>query len=311
MRSRICMPTQSFPPLASAADFFRSQQAPPLVGKTEEPRRPVRESLLVVARNSQVKNKINAFDRVGGPVAGSARSGPAHGIAGAARLPPPRRVGAAPALGAIAEEAVGAAPARRHAAVVSTATAGGAVPPRRHADAAMATALAPVAPHPPQPVLPSPGTKQELAEKRHEARFPSIMFRPPPQQAALPGRCPLVAGSGSKAVQAAPATAQQATSAARPMPATVAPARTSLSPRQRQQELLELQPAATASREAQREQRVLPQTVAAVLAAEAAAAVRGGMVDSEDEDGRFVDAESGGGSGGLSLEGSAGGAAGV
>lgn len=305
-------PPDTSRPGVSAADFFRSQQAPPLGGKAEEPRRPVRESLLVVARNSQVKNKISAFDRGGGPVAGFARPAPASGAGavGPGRVPPPRRVGAAPALGAIAEEAVGAAPARRHAAVVNTATAGTAAPPRRHAAAAVATAVAPAAPQPPQPVLPSPATKQELAEKRHEARFPSIMFRPPQQQAAAPRRRSLDSGSSgsSEAGQAAHAAAEQAAHGPRPMPAVLAPARASLSPRQQQE--CQLQPTgATEPGPLQREQRMLPQTLAAVLAAEAAAAVCGSAVDSEDEEGGFVDAESGGGSGGLSLEGSAGEAA--
>lgn len=52
-------------------------------------------------------------------------------------------------------------------------------------------------------------------------------------------------------------------------------------------------------------QRFLPQALAAVLAAEAAAVARP-VADSEDEEAHFVDADSGGGSGGLSLEGSAG-----
>lgn len=263
----------------------------------------------MVARNSQVKNKISAFDRGGGPVVGVARlsSAPGAGGAGAARLPHPRRVGAAPALGAIAEEAAIAAPARRHAAVVSTATAGTAAPPHRHAPSA---AISAAAPQPPQPVLPSPATKQELAEKRHEARFPSIMFRPPQQQAPRPSRRSLGTGRDSTAVKSAQAGTEHAARGPLPMPAVLVPAPASQTQRQQQQQQLrESQPRpATEDPDAQQGAQPVPlQTLAAVLAAEAAAAVRGAAADSEDEEGHFVDAESGGGgSGGPSLEGSAG-----
>lgn len=316
----------------SAADFFRQQQAPTWSGKAAEPvpRRPPRESLLVVARNSQVKNKISAFDRHGGPVAGIAQPAAAAGFArptisstaasagansGFARPAAHRRVGAAPSLGAIAEEVVGAAPARRHAAVVSTATAGPqAAPPRRHAATGVTTAAAAPAhqaPHAqPQAVLPSPGTKQQVVEKRHEARFPSIMFHPQPA-APMGARRGSVEPPARRASMDQPAEQQQDRGAAagpRPLPSVLAPARASLSPRQaeKQQKLAAAALAAAALQRQQQQQRthpVLAQALAAKLAAEAAAAV--GAAESEDEEAHFMDADSGGGSGGLSLENSA------
>lgn len=263
-----------------AADFFRQQPGPaakPGPAAAEPPRRPVRESLLLVARNSQVKNKISAFDKqhAGGiALPGLAGAQPAAGAAKPG--PPARRQGAAPALGAIAEEAP-APPARRHAAVVSTAVA--AAPPRRHA-AAVQTAPAS---QPPAVVLPSPATKQQVAEKRHAASFPSIMFQQP--QPGAPARLPLAGGVAVlpplPAAQAQPTPPQP-----RPLPGVLAPARASLSPRP--------EPSG-----AQPQQVLLPQAVAKVLAAEAAAAAAAESDDERD----FVDAASGG----PSQEGSAGG----
>ena len=302
----------------SAADFFRQQQQPERSRGTDKsgsaaPPRPPRESLLVVARNSQVKNKIAALDRQQGaaPAGGSSIMGrpapgaagnsggvgrPAHASDGGFARPLARRVGAAPALGAIAEEAAGAAPARRHAAVVSTVTA---ALPRRHA-AAVATAAAPAAaasaPPPPDPVLPSPATKQQVAEKRHAASFPSIMFQSSTAQAARRSSLP---GGGEALPQLTEVAAKPpAPRGPHPAPAGLVPARASLPP------------PALAAEAPNWQAPVGPQALAAVLAAEAAAAVvRGGggapaasNTESEDE-AAFEDAASGGG---VSAEGSAG-----
>ncbi|PSC75424.1 hypothetical protein C2E20_1600 [Micractinium conductrix] len=301
----------------NAADFFRQQQQPERSRGTDKsgsaaPPRPPRESLLVVARNSQVKNKIAALDRqqraapaggssiMGRPAPGAAgNSGgvgrPAHASDGGFARPLARRVGAAPALGAIAEEAAGAAPARRHAAVVSTVTA---ALPRRHA-AAVATAAAPAAaasaPPPPDPVLPSPATKQQVAEKRHAASFPSIMFQSSTAQAARRSSLP---GGGEALPQLTEVAAKPpAPRGPHPAPAVLVPARASLPPHELAAEAPNWQAP------------VGPQALAAVLAAEAAAAVvRGGggapaasNTESEDE-AAFEDAASGGG---VSAEGSA------
>lgn len=260
-------------PLSPPADFFRQQPRPaakPLPAADEPPRRPVRESLLVVARNSQVKNKISAFDKQ--QAGGAALTGLT------AARPAARRTGAAPALGAIAEEAP-APPARRHAAVVSTAFA--AAPPRRHVAAVQ---TAPAA-QPPAIAVPSPATKQQVAEKRHAAHFPSIMFQAPQPEA--PARLPLAGGvavlpplpAAQPQVPAQPTPPQL-----RPLPGVLAPARASLSPR--------LQPALAA------QPALLPQAVAKVLATEAAAVAAAESDDERD----YVDAASGG----PSQEGSAG-----
>lgn len=272
-------------------------------------RKPPRESLLVVARNSQVKNKISTFDRQhqhqhGGSSGAPAFSRPAApppgrpaggaGLRPAAGPPLPRRTAAAPALGAIAEEAAslaaGRAPPRRHAAVVSTVTG---APARRHVALVGTNTPAP----PPPVALPSPGTKQQVAEKQHQARFPSIMFHPP--QPAAPARAPLPGGVAVLPPGPAPAAVQQqqqawqdeVTPQPRPLPAVLAPVlRSSLSPPQRQPQWQHEEEAA-----------VPAPAVNAPLAA--AAAVPAGT-DSEEE--HFVDADSGGAP---SNEGSGGGQA--
>lgn len=278
------------PPCPTAADFFRQQPGPaakPLPAADEPPRRPVRESLLLVARNSQVKNKISAFDNQhagGAALPGLAGMRPAAGAAKPG--PPARRQAAAPALGAIAEEAP-APPARRHAAVVSTAFA--AAPPRRHSAAVQ---TAPAA-QPPAVALPSPATKQQVAEKRHAAHFPSIMFQVPQPEA--PARLPL---AGSVAVlpplpaARSQAQAQPTPPQLRPLPGVLAPARASLSPRQQPAAVQPPGPAA------QPQHAELPQAVAKVLAADAAAVAAAESDDERD----YVDAASGG----PSQEGSAG-----
>ncbi len=232
----------------------------------------MRESLLLVARNSQVKNKISAFDK-------QQADGAALPSLTAAR-PAARRTGAAPALGAIAEEAL-APPARRHAAVVSTAFV--ATAPRRHAAAVQ---TAPAA-QPPAIAVPSPATKQQVAEKRHAAHFPSIMFQAP--QPEVHARLPLAGGVAvlPPLPAAQPQVPTQPTPPQlRPLPGVLAPARASLSPRPQPAPQPQPQPA------------LVPQAVAKLLAAEAAAVVAAESDDERD----YVDAASGG----PSQEGSAG-----
>jgi hypothetical protein len=311
-------------PFPAAAEFFR-QTNPALdgaaLGKAPgggELRHPPRESLLAVARNSQVKNKISAFNAGGahgsGP-SGAATGGFAKPAAGpiaaagggfARPGPPQRRAGAAPSLGAIVEEPAAGPPARRHAAVVSTATALGAAPPRRHAAPAVDTLAVPAAAQLAAPLLPSPATKQQVAEKRHESRFPSIMFQPP--QPAAPARAPLPGVTAvlpqAPASQPAAAAAQQQARSPFPLPTVLESVRrASLSPSPQPQVQLE-QP------------RPVPQALAAALAAEAAAAVaavgaasspasKPGSGAGSDEE-QFVDADSGSGTGPPSQENSAG-----
>lgn len=317
-----------------AADFFRQQSLPTALGAKGGAdaghRKPPRESLLVVARNSQVKSKIRALDSSGGTA--SEGGIPAFGrTAAAAGLPlartggpagrahlgsslPPRAT-AKPALGAIAEETASqglraaAAPVRRHAAVVSTAGA----PARRHAALLDCAAL-------PSVQLPSPATKQRVAEKQHEARFPSIVFAV--QQPTPPTRAPLPGGQAVLPLLPdlqLPAFAdQRQPQHPHPLPGVLAPVlRASLSPpaaplrqvqqqqqqpQQRTQQQGAQQPQADAQQ--QRQHAAVHQALAAVLAAEAAASVAAGG-ESEDED-RFMDADSGPGSGVPSNENSAG-----
>lgn len=258
-----------------AAVFF--QQQGEVLGSEHAPhaapRRPPRESLLVVARNSQVKHKISAFDTAGPNRPASLQPGRPGSLKPSVGLG--RHVGSAHPLGAIAEEAAGVAaaslPSRRHVAVVSTA--GG--PARRHADVAVVAAPAPVA-------VPSPATRQQVAQRQHEACFPSILFQPPKAQ-PLP-REPLPGAAMPVLPPPVVPTVHP-----HPLPSVLAPVlRSSLSP-----------PAASTA------PATAPpghQALAALLAAEAAAAV--GAADLDDE--QFVDADSGSGSGPPSNENSAG-----
>ncbi|KAL4859646.1 hypothetical protein ACK3TF_000728 [Chlorella vulgaris] len=294
----------------SAADFFRQQSLPTALGAKGGAdaghRKPPRESLLV-------KSKIRALDSGGtaseggipafGRTAAAAglplgrTGGPAGGAHLGSSLPP--RATAKPALGAIAEETASqglgaaAAPVRRHAAVVSTAGA----PARRHAALLDCAAL-------PSVQLPSPATKQRVAEKQHEARFPSIVFAV--QQPTPPTRAPL---PGGQAVQPPlpdpqlPAFAdQRQPQHPHPLPGVLAPVQQKQQqPQQRTQQQGAQQPQADAQQ--QRQQAAVHQALAGVLAAEAAASVAAGA-ESEDED-RFMDADSGPGSGVPSNENSA------